>query len=484
MILLRIGILLSAVFTTLTVLADEANYPELNDSDEISLMRTLSDFGLHDMKDERWNAYVQGTYISQWQPAFHAAYSNYHNTPNSLSNKADNSFTATVTPYLSLKGWSGGEFYAAPEMISELPLSNLKGLGGSIQNFELQKTGSESATWYLARSYYKHTVSLGGTSNQLKSAPLQLAGNEDSRRVVLTAGRLSVIDIFDKNIYSGDLRHQFFNMAFMANASYDFAADARGYTQGLAGEFYYDNWVFRLGRFAVPTVPNVLIMENNPFKLYGDQVELEHKHVINNHHGAIKLLAYRNRVNAGKFSDAITAYKADSEKNATTCPADNYGSLNSLAPDICWVRKANTKMGIGINIEQGIAEDIGVFFRGMYSDGKTEVYNYMSADQSISLGTDIKGAHWGREKDSAGLGYAQSWLSKDHATYLNRGGIDAFLGDGKINYSPERVVDIYYQCHAMKSVWLTADYQHLMNPGYNSDRGPVNIYGVRVHLEF
>ena len=273
-------------------------------------------------------------------------------------------------------------------------------------------------------------------------------------------------------------------MAFMANASYDFAADARGYTQGLAGEFYYDNWVFRLGRFAVPTVPNVLIMENNPFKLYGDQVELEHKHVINNHHGAIKLLAYRNRVNAGKFSDAITAYKADSGKNATTCLADNYGSLNSLAPDICWVRKANTKMGIGINIEQGIAEDIGVFFRGMYSDGKTEVYNYMSADQSISLGTDIKGAHWGREKDSAGLGYAQSWLSKDHATYLNRGGIDAFLGDGKINYSPERVVDIYYQCHAMKSVWLTADYQHLMNPGYNSDRGPVNIYGVRVHLEF
>jgi hypothetical protein len=235
-------LLLCATFFVATANADEANYPELNDSDEISLMRTLSDLGLHDMKDERWNIYAQGTFISQWQPAFPAAYTNLNGTPNSLTNKADNSFTGTVTPYLGFKGWKGGEFYYSPEMIAESPLSNLKGLGGSIQDFELQKTGSESAIWYTSRAYFKQTIALGGTTSDIASAPMQLAGTVTSRRLVVSAGRLSVIDIFDKNIYAGDLRHQFFNMAFMANGAYDFAADARGFSQGLATELYYDNW--------------------------------------------------------------------------------------------------------------------------------------------------------------------------------------------------------------------------------------------------
>ncbi|MEI6068813.1 MAG: hypothetical protein WCP96_15840 [Methylococcaceae bacterium] len=101
-------------------------------------------------------------------------------------------------------------------MISELPLSGLKGIGGSIQNFELQKTGSESATWYTSRAYYRQTLALGGTHSRVNSGPLQIAGTVDSRRVVFSAGKISVIDIFDKNSYAGDLRHQFFNMAFRA----------------------------------------------------------------------------------------------------------------------------------------------------------------------------------------------------------------------------------------------------------------------------
>ena len=135
-------------------------------------------------------------------------------------------------------------------------------------------------------------------------------------------------------------------------------------------------------------------------------------------------------------------------------------------------------------MEQAITEDIGLFFRGMYSDGKMEVYSYTSADQSISFGALMKGLRWGREKDAAGLGYAQSWISKIHAQYLNMGGIDGFIGDGKINQRPEQVVDIFYQWHVVKSTWLSVDYQHLVNPGYNADRGPVNIYGARVHFEF
>ena len=476
--------LLCAGLSALTAQANDTSYPELFDEDELSVMGLLSDLDWHDPKHERWNAYVQGTYISQWQPAFHAAYSNLNGSGQSLTNQAGNSFTATVTPYLSFKAWTGGEFYDAPEMISERPLSNLKGLGGEIQNFELQKTGSEHSTWYNSRAYFRQTFALGGIVKEVDSGPLQIAGTVDSRRFVFTVGKLSVIDIFDKNTYAGDLRHQFFNMAFMTNAAYDFAADARGYSEGIAGEYYYDDWAFRFGRFAVPTEPNTLIMAYDIFKLYGDQIELEHKHEINGQHGAIRFLAYRNRVNSGKFSDAIAAYQSDPSKNAAACTGYNYGSNNTSAPDLCYVRHTNTKMGIGINMEQSISHDLGIFFRGMISDGQTEVYNYTAADQSLSFGGIMKGSRWGRGRDSVGLGYAQSFLSKSHIQYLNMGGIDDFLGDGRITYKPERVIDIYYQCHVVKSAWVSFDYQHLINPGYNADRGPVDIYGARVQLEF
>ncbi|MFI3184529.1 MAG: carbohydrate porin, partial [Methylococcaceae bacterium] len=230
--------------------------------------------------------------------------------------------------------------------------------------------------------------------------------------------------------------------------------------------------------------PNDLPVNFNLLKYYGDQLEFEHKHSIKGQPGALKLLAYRNRENMGKFSDAIAAFQADPNKNATSCTCYNYESDNASAPDLCWARKPNIKMGIGINLEQGITEDIGMFFRGMYSDGKTEVYSYTSSDRSLSVGTAIKGLRWGRGKDSLSLGYAQSWISKDHAAYLNLGGIDGLIGDGRINYKPEQVVNIYYQYHVSSSAWLSVDYQHLANPAYNADRGPVDIYERRVHFEF
>ncbi len=477
-------LLLCVFFTITSAQAEDGSYPEKNDDGEFSIMNSLSDLGLHNLKDERWNIYSQATYISSFKQAFPAAYTNLNGSPNSLLPNSERSFTATFTSYLGLKAWTGAEFYAAPEMISERPLSGLKGIGGSIQNFELQKNGTSSATWYLSRVFYRQTLSLGGTNSEVNSGPLQLAGTVSSRRIVFTVGTFSILDIFDKNSYAGDLRQQFLNMAFLTNAAYDFAADARGYTTGLVGEYYFDTWAFRFARIAAPKDPNALPLDYNILKYYGDQVELEHKHIIKGQSGALKLLAYRNHENMGRFSDAITAYQSDPAKNATTCTGYNYDSGNSSAPDLCWARKPNVKMGIGINMEQGITEDIGLFFRGMVSDGKTEVYSYTSSDRSLSFGGLMNGLRWGRNKDAVGLGYAQSWISSQHATYLNMGGIDGFIGDGKINVKPEQLVNIFYKWHVISSSWLSFDYQHLNNPAYNSDRGPVDIYGVRVHFEF
>ena len=481
---LTFSLLLCLIFLPATVRAKDANYPELNDEDEFSLMGALSDLGLHDMKNERWNFYSQLTYITQSTEPFRAAYTDLNGTPNSLSPHSKHSFTATSTSYFGIKAWEGGEFYASPEMISETPFSGLKGLGGDIQNFELQKNGSVSANWYVARVYYRHTLGLGGKTETVDSAPLQLAGTKDSRRLVITAGNLSILDIFDKNEYAGDLRHQFFNMGFMANSAYDFAADLHGYSWGLAGEYYWDDWTFRFGRFITPAVPNGTALDFDILNFYGDQAEIEHRHVFKGLPGAIRILGFRNRENMAKFTDAIAAFQVDANKNAANCTSFSYGNPNSSAPDLCWARKANIKMGVGINMEQSITKDIGLFFRGMYNDGQTEQYSYTSADRSLSAGGIIKGVRWGRPADSVGLGYAMSWISKQHAAFLNQGGIDGFIGDGRINAAAEQVLDIYYQCHVFTSTWVSVDYQHLSNPAYNADRGPVDIYGARVHVEF
>lgn len=454
------------------------------DDDNLSINHWLSGHGLYSTDDERWNAYGQATYISSWKPAFPAAYTNLNGTPNSLSAQAEHSFTATVTAYFGLKAWQGGEIYLAPEMISELPLSQLKGLGGSIQNFELQKTGAESATWYKSRFYLRQTFNFGGDNNQNKSAAMQLADSFDSRRLVVTIGNLSILDIFDKNQFAGDLRQQFFNMAFMTHAAFDFAADARGYSVGLAAEYYYDDWALRFGRFAPPRNPNQLGLDFRFFRYYGDQLELEHRHVIADQPGVVRLLAFRNQEPMGNFADAINALKANPMQNATNCPGFNYGSENPSAPDLCWVRKANAKVGIGLNLEQSLNENLGVFLRGMYSDGKTEVFSYTSADRSLAFGGIMDGGLWNRHKDAIGLGYAFSWLSPTHIAYLNLGGIDGFIGDGKLNYSPEEVVDIYYKLNLVSSAWMTVDYQHISNPAFNADRGPVDVYGIRAHFEF
>jgi high affinity Mn2+ porin len=148
------------------------------------------------------------------------------------------------------------------------------------------------------------------------------------------------------------------------------------------------------------------------------------------------------------------------------------------------VRKPNVKLGIGLDLEQYLATGIGLFFRGMYSDGQSEVDAYNPADRSVAVGAVAKGMLWQRPFDVAGIGYGASWISQIHAEYLAMGGVDGFVGDGHLHQAPESVIEAFYSVNLFKAIWLSADYQHLWNPGFNSDRGPVNIIGARVHAEF
>jgi len=434
--------------------------------------------------DERWNAFAQATYIVNKHDAFPAAYTNLNGSPNSLLPDKERSWSATATAYLGVKPWRSGELFFVPEMIAQVAFSELHGLGGSVQNGELEKTGFSHPIFYRSRLFLRQTWNLGGDAARVDSAPMQLAKSVASRRFVLTAGNLAIIDIFDRNAFAGDIRQQFLSMNFATYAAWDFGADARGYSWGLAGEYYHDEWALRAGRFLVPRLPNQLQLDHQFMNHYADQVELEHQHRLAGRPGKVQLLAYRNVALMGRWDDAIDALRTDPAKNAANCTDYNYGSANATAPDLCYVRGRHAKAGVGVSVEQSLSDDLGVNLRAMKSDGRTEVDAFESADSSVALAALVKGTRWRRPQDSIGVGLAQNWISSAHANYLALGGVDAFVGDGAIRNRPERAFEMFYNLALTKFFWLTLDGQRVENPAYNGDRGPVNIYGFRLHAEF
>ena len=449
-----------------------------------TFMHGLAARGLHDVTNERWNVYGQLSLIGHGKAPFSAPYTNLNGSTKSLLPTAEGSWTGTFTAYLGARLWPGAEAYVVPEIISERPLSNLSGLGGAIQNAELQKGGLPAPTLYMSRVFLRQTFGFGGGRVVKESGPMQLGTTVDARRLVLSLGKFSTIDFLDKNSFAGDIRRQFLSLAHMTHASWDFATDARGYTWGLAVELYLGDWALRFAHTTVPVDPNMLEIDFRFWKYFGDQLELEHVHTIAGQRGAVWLLGYRNYQNMGRFDDAVAAFEADPSKNAAACTSFHYSSTNATAPDLCWVRKPNAKVGIGINLEQAIGDDIGLFFRGMYSDGQTEVYAYMPADRSISFGGIARGTHWRRPGDTLGVAGGVSWISGAHAAYLGKGGIDGFIGDGRINAAAETTFEVFYSLRVLQPLWVTVDFQHVEHPAYNADRGPVNLFGGRLHAEF
>lgn len=412
--------------------------------------------------DETWNAKFQATYLAQIKPSFNALYTG----DNSLRPGRESAYSTTFTAFLGYRPWKGAELYFNPEMIQSVPFSNLHGLGG-LANAEQQKTSGPDPTFYGARLFLRQTFGFGGGQEAIESGPNQLAGMANRRRLVVTVGNLGIIDLFDNNAYAHDPRTQFVNWTFLTHGAYDFAGDARGYTNGAAAEYYYDDWAVRVGRFMVPSESNGLPLDSSITKHFGDQIEVEHSHTIGDQPGKVRLLAFRNKEVMGRFADAIT-----------------YAQANGGAPDVGNVRKENIKFGYGINIEQSLRSDIGLFARASWNDGETETYSFTEIENSISVGVAVKGEGWGRAKDTFGFAVAQNGLNKDHREYLSLGGLGAFIGDGQLNYRPERIIEAYYNINLYKTTALMVGYQRITNPAYNADRGPVNFGTLRIHTEF
>jgi high affinity Mn2+ porin len=429
----------------------------------LACIATHAGFPLAYGVEESWNARFQTTYIWQSKAPFNAAYSGR----NSLSTERDKSYSFTGTAFLGFRPWTGGEFYFNPEVVQGVPLSNLTGLGG-LTNGEIARISGPNPKLYMARAFLRQSWGLGEIQDEVDSGANQLAGKVHQRLIALTVGKLSVTDLFDNNAYSHDPRTQFINWSLMTAGAYDYAADARGYSWGAALEYYYDDWTIRAGRFIQPKVPNQLVLDPNIFSHYGDQIEVGHGHVLIGQPGKIRLLAFRNRTLMSRFQDAL-----------------DYATLNGGVPNINTVRNAEQiKYGFGLNLEQQLIPNVGMFGRASWADGKTETYAFTEIDNSLAAGAVVQGGAWGRIQDSVGIALVQNGLSRQRRDYLAAGGISFFIGDGALKYRPENILETYYSLGAIKNTWLTLDYQHIRNPAYNADRGPVSIGAIRLRGVF
>lgn len=416
----------------------------------------------HAADQEEWNAKFQSTYIWQRKEAFAAGYSG----PNSLSPDQEKSYSFTATAAFGVRPWAGGELYFDPEVAQGVPLSHLAGLGG-MTNGEMARTSGANPTFYRARLFLRQVWGFGGGQSKVESSANQLAGMADKRRLTLTAGNLAVSDLFDANAYSHDPRTQFINWSIMNHGAYDFAADSRGYTWGVALEYVDDAWTLRGGRFVQPRESNGQALDPKILRRFGDQLELEHSHQIGDLAGKVRVLAFRNVAPMGAYADALA-------RSAAT----------GATPAVTDVRIRQAKVGVAISAEQALTADAGLFGRASWADGKTETYAFAEIDRSISAGALVKGARWSRPADSAGVAVVRNSLSASHRAYLAAGGLGFFVGDGRLAYRPELVAEVFYNLAIGKTSHIGVNWQRIANPAYNRERGPVSVVSVRLHSDF
>ncbi|MEA9604252.1 carbohydrate porin [Polynucleobacter sp. JS-JIR-II-c23] len=416
------------------------------------------------------NVHGQTTYINQRYNNFTSSYSGQ----NSMSALKSMSYTWSGTLFFGARLAPNTDIYFNPEVISGVPFSGLTGLGG-FTNGEATKANGAQAKFYSARAFLRQTINQEGDKIVLENEANQITQTVSSNRVVITAGQFSTLDIFDDSRYAKDPRVQFMNWGNMTYLAYDYAADARGYSTGLAGEWYLGNWVMRASRMLAPKTPNSRDLNWQIFNTYGDQVEVERQHHIGDLPGKVSVLAYRNKMILARFQDATNYVVANN--------AQGTQAINNVRNNYQY------KTGIGVNGEQALTKDLGIYGRAFTSDGHTETMSFTEADNSLSIGMGLNGTSWSRPKDTIGISMMQNGLSSYRKNYLQSGGVSYFIGDyagpgQTISYRPERIGEVYYNATVIKNVLAGLNFQHINNPAYNAARGPVNILSFRIHAEF
>ncbi len=403
----------------------------------------------------------QATFVLQGTPGFVSPYSGANSlTPDQRKETID------ATLYVGVRPWAGAEIWADPEIDQGFGLSNTLGVAG-FPSAEAYKVGKKHPYFRLQRAFFRQTVDLGGASETIEAAANQLGGTRSVDRLVLTIGKFGVGDVFDTNKYAHDPRGDFLNWSLVDAGSFDYAADAWGYSTGVAAEWYQGPWTLRVGAFNLSTVPNGETLEKG-FGQYQLDGEIEHRHQIAGRDGAVRVTLFRNRGQFGRFDDALALAAA-----------------TGATPDTAFVRERRTRIGASVNIEQAVSDSIGLFARAGVANGQIEPYDFTDIDRTAQLGVAIDGKGWGRAGDTVGIAAVVNGISKAHERYLDAGGLGVLVGDGRLPHpGAEAIGEAYYDWKAVKGVEISLDYQLVANPGYNRDRGPANVFAVRLHGQF
>jgi high affinity Mn2+ porin len=423
---------------------------------------------------ELWNWHVQGTAVMQGYPPFPAKYSR---PANSLPTGGQIRETVSVDVFAGLRLWPGAEFHFDGLMWQGYGLHNTLGID-DFASGEAYKAGTAYPKLDIARLFIRQNIDLGGEQEDVPADGLTLAGRHDISRIAIAVGRIAAIDIFDNNSYASDPTTQFLNWAFISNVAWDYPADSLGFTTGATIELRQPNWALRYGFFQIPAVANTWTSEDEIFiyplpkgiqagdgpifKAWGMVTELERRYNLYSRPGALRFLAFLNQGRFGSYKAALSVPNVD----ITQTYADR------------------RNFGFGLNWEQAITENSGVFSRLGWNQGRNQAWMFTDVNYTASLGLSLNGESWGRPHDTYGLAGVISGITRDNQRFLEAGGLGILAGDGKLNYGWEKVMETYYDFPVWTNIHLAADYQFVGDPAFNKDRGPVNILAARVHLEF
>ncbi len=409
---------------------------------------------------ERFAWHVQATFVEQHVNNFKSPYAGDDSlTPNRTRQTAD------VTLYAGARLWHGAELWINPELDQGFGLDDTTGLAG-FSSGEAYKVGRSTPYLRWQRAFVRQTWSLGGEKSAIDAGPNQFSGEIESDRIVMTVGKFGVGDVFDTNRYAHDPREDFLNWSVIDTGSFDYAADAWGYTAGAAVEWYRGPWTLRSGFFDVSDVPNSARLEPG-FDENQWIVELERRFTVGGRPGKLAATAFSTHARMALLAEAIA-----------------WGDLHGTVPDPAAVRQTRDRQGVSLNLEQEVRDGIGLFVRAGTAAGNVETYDFTDIDHSLVTGMTIGGAHWDGAQDTAGLAFVVNGISAQRRRFLAAGGLGVLVGDGQLEHADnEQILEVYYELCAFKPVQVTSDFQRVQNPAYNRDRGPVTIVALRFHVQ-
>jgi len=414
---------------------------------------------------DRWWLSGQVNFISQWHPEFHSPYQGR----NSLTPEAQDATSRVLTLFAGLRLTSTTEFLCDIQETGGHGIGEALGLAG-FTNLDVVRNPALSKAPYVARLMFHQIIPLGHAKEPSDQNPYSLFRELPRRRLELRFGKFSMADFFDVNSYGSDSNFQFMNWTVDNAGSYDYAADTRGFTFAAMLE-YHDRWgIVRFAEALMPKVANGINLDADLSRARAENIEFEFHHkTVRRQVGVLRLLSFVNHANMGLYRQAIDNYLA----GLTPIPVITAHPLQTTV-----------KYGFGANFEQPLNDWLGIFGRWGWNEGRHESYAYTEADQTNQIGAALRGSLWKRRWDRAGAAFVSNGISRDHQEYLALGGYGFLLGDGRLNYGRENIVEAYYTLHAWRGIYPSFDIQHINNPGYNRDRGPVFVTSLRLHVEF